>query len=99
MSTAAFGVVGCQLSVIPASRQPITDNRQPVVKRRYLLAAIVSLGLARIAFGADCTAVSTLACGTTAASLSSSDCTSSDGSQYRLWQFSGNAGDTVTIDM
>jgi len=51
-------------------------------------------------FGADCTAVSTLSCLTTAAaSLAFSDCTASDNSQYRLWQFSGTAGDSVTIDM
>ncbi|PYQ49858.1 MAG: hypothetical protein DMF59_12365 [Acidobacteria bacterium] len=49
--------------------------------------------------GADCTAISALACGTTAASLTSSDCTASDGSQYRLWQFSGKSGDSVTIEM
>ena len=49
--------------------------------------------------GADCTAISALVCGTTAASLTGSDCTASDGSQYRLWQFSGKSGDSVTIEM
>lgn len=61
--------------------------------------AVAAFAMTTAAFGATCTVVSTLSCGTTAASLSSSDCTSSDGSQYRLWQFSGNAGDTVTIAM
>jgi len=51
-------------------------------------------------FGADCAAVSTLSCSSTAAaSLTSSDCTAFDGSQYHLWQFSGNAGDAMTIEM
>ena len=36
---------------------------------------------------------------TVAGSIISSDCPASDGSGYDLWQFSGNAGDTITIDM
>ena len=36
---------------------------------------------------------------TLAAAITSSDCPASDGSGYDLWQFSGNAGDTITIDM
>jgi len=58
-----------------------------------------ALAFTTTAFGADCAAISTLSCGTTAASLSANDCTASDNSQYRLWKFSGTAGDNVTIDM
>ena len=61
--------------------------------------ALALLAFATAAFGADCPAISTLSCGTTAASLSASDCTASDNSQYRLWQFSGVSGDSVTIEM
>src|SRR5712692_4699913 len=62
--------------------------------------ALLFLAFVAPIFGADCTAISMLSClSTTAASLSSSDCTASDNSQYHLWQFSGNAGDAVTVDM
>lgn len=42
-----------------------------------------------------------LTCPTTtlAGAITSSDCPASDASGYDLWQFSGSAGDTVTIDM
>jgi hypothetical protein len=64
------------------------------------LVAILLLAFTAPVFAADCSAVSTLGCLTTvAASLSASDCTASDRSQYHLWQFSGTAGDAVTIDM
>src|SRR6266581_4504359 len=63
------------------------------------MTVVVLLTFTTAAFGADCTAISTLSCGTTAASLSNADCTASDSSQYRLWQFSGTAGDSVTIEM
>lgn len=45
--------------------------------------------------------VSTFSCPATtaAASLSSTDCAAFDGSQFDLWQFSGTAGQTVTLDM
>ncbi len=36
---------------------------------------------------------------TVAGAISSSDCPASDGTGYDLWQFSGKAGDTITIDM
>lgn len=36
---------------------------------------------------------------TLAGAVTSSDCPASDGSGYDLWQFSGAAGDTITIDM
>ena len=36
---------------------------------------------------------------TIAGAITSSDCPASDTSGYDLWQFSGNAGDTITIDM
>ena len=36
---------------------------------------------------------------TVAGSIISSDCPASDGNGYDLWQFSGNAGDTITIDL
>ena len=67
--------------------------------RGCVFAAIAVLALATNALAADCTAISPLSCGITASSLSSSDCTASDGSQYRLWQFSGKTGDAVTIEM
>jgi len=67
--------------------------------RGCFLAATAVLAFATAALAADCAAISPLACGTTAASLSNSDCTASDGSQYRLWQFSGTVGDTIVIDM
>ena len=46
-----------------------------------------------------CTQSSALACGTNAATLGTSDCASFDGSYYKLWTFSGTAGDVVTINM
>jgi hypothetical protein len=61
--------------------------------------ALAFFAFAAAAFGADCTAISTLSCGTTAASLSSADCTASDNSQYHLWQFSETAGGNATIEM
>ena len=36
---------------------------------------------------------------TVAGAISSADCPASDGTGYDLWQFSGKAGDTITIDM
>lgn len=36
---------------------------------------------------------------TLAGAITSSDCPASDASGYDLWQFSGSAGDTITIDM
>ena len=64
-----------------------------------MILTLAALAFAGAALGADCTAISALVCGTTAASLSSSDCTASDSSQYRLWKFTGTAGDGVTIEM
>ncbi|MEA2163779.1 MAG: serine protease DegQ [Thermoanaerobaculia bacterium] len=46
-----------------------------------------------------CTQSSALACGTTSATLTASDCVAFDSSRYRQWTFAGNAGDVVTIDM
>jgi hypothetical protein len=46
-----------------------------------------------------CTQSSALSCGTNSAVLTASDCASFDGSYYKLWTFSGSAGDTVTIEM
>ncbi|MEA2329782.1 MAG: hypothetical protein QOE68_4741 [Thermoanaerobaculia bacterium] len=46
-----------------------------------------------------CTQPAALACGTNSATLTASDCTSFDGSYYKLWTFSSTAGDTVTIEM
>ncbi len=71
----------------------------PPGPHRFLATLGMTFLLATTAFAADCAAISPLACGTTAASLSGSDCTATDGSQYRLWQFSGSAGDTIVIDM
>jgi hypothetical protein len=48
---------------------------------------------------AACTQSSALTCGANSATLAASDCASFDGSYYKLWTFSGTAGDTVTIEM
>lgn len=66
--------------------------------RTLTLLAILSFAAA--AFAADdCQQVSILSCGTTQATLSASDCAATDASRYRLWQFSGSAGDTVAVEM
>ena len=36
---------------------------------------------------------------TVAGAITSADCPASDSSGYDLWQFTGTAGDTITIDM
>jgi hypothetical protein len=74
-------------------------RRKAEVFLLHLCLLLSAFCLTTVAFGADCPAISTLSCGTTAASLSSSDCTASDNSQYRLWQFSGTSGNSVTIEM
>ena len=67
---------------------------------RHLLAFAIAFAFATAALAADdCQQLSTLSCGTTQASLSASDCLATDSSRYRLWQFSGSAGDAVTIEM
>lgn len=67
--------------------------------RAILLAAAVLAALPSQA-QTQCATVATLSCPTmVAGALSSSDCTASDNSYYDLWQFSGTAGQTVTIDM
>ncbi|HYS52471.1 MAG TPA: PPC domain-containing protein [Thermoanaerobaculia bacterium] len=70
-----------------------------MMKVRHFCLLLSAFCLSTAALGADCTAISALACGTTGASLSEADCTASDNSQYRMWQFSGKAGDSVTIEM
>jgi len=88
--------------LLPASREKALAT-SGAAKRRVrgaLVAMLLACVSAAPSFGADCAAVSTLSCSSTAAaSLTSSDCTAFDGSQYHLWQFSGNAGDAVTIEM
>lgn len=53
------------------------------------------------AAGDECVRQTDLSCPakTIAASIIIYDCSASDGSHYDLWQFSGKAGDTITIDM
>ena len=87
-----------------ATSGPRPAKRGEGAAKRRVRGALVAMLLACVSaatvFGADCAAVSTLSCSSTAAaSLTSSDCTAFDGSQYHLWQFSGNAGDAVTIEM
>lgn len=52
-------------------------------------------------YGADCPSQTGLPCpgGVVAADLAASDCASSDGSAYDLWDFTGTAGDAITIEM
>ena len=56
--------------------------------------------MAGVAAGDDCVRQTALACPATtlAASIIIYDCAASDGSHFDLWQFSGKAGDTITID-
>jgi hypothetical protein len=68
------------------------------MKRVFILLALTIAASAQ-AQTATCTQSSALACGANAATLSASDCASFDGSYYKLWTFSGTAGDTVTIEM
>jgi len=63
----------------------------------YVLLALLIAGSAQAQTA--CTQSSALSCGPNSAALTASDCASFDGSYYKLWTFSGTAGDTVTIDM
>ena len=56
-----------------------------------ILAAVLECGV-RLT-GLSCPAT------TVAGAISSTDCPASDGTGYDLWQFSGKAGDTISIDM
>ena len=60
---------------------------------------ILILLFATSASAADCTAIFTLSCPGATAGLSTASCAASDGSYFDLWQFSGTAGQSVTIDM
>jgi len=62
---------------------------------------VIALFPAAIALGDECVRSSGLSCpsNTIAASITTSDCAASDASGYDLWQFSGQSGDTITIDM
>ena len=54
------------------------------------------------AIAAPCARVSTLSCPSAAnvgASIESADCDAADGTRYDLFEFSGIAGDTVTLEM
>jgi len=62
----------------------------------------IAVFFAAVTAGADdCVRQTDLSCPakTITASIIIYDCTASDGSRYDLWQFSGKAGDTITIEM
>lgn len=67
--------------------------------RRTLALIVLAIAASVQAQTAACTQASALSCGINSATLSASDCASFDGSYYKLWAFSGTAGDTVTIEM
>ncbi|HVR41443.1 MAG TPA: PPC domain-containing protein [Thermoanaerobaculia bacterium] len=48
---------------------------------------------------ADCGDTLTLSCNGAANALTSSDCTSFDGTRYDTWTFNGTSGETVTMQM
>ena len=60
---------------------------------------ILILMFATSASAADCSAIFTLSCPGATAGLSTASCAASDGSYFDLWQFSGTAGQSVSIDM
>ena len=67
---------------------------------KRLLALLLFVAVPAIA--APCTRVSTLACpsaANVAAALDSTDCDASDGTRYDLFEFSGTAGDAVTLEL
>ena len=71
---------------------------------RLLLAAFITLALVMTAAAAladDCPRMTGLHCpsATVSASIIRYDCAASDGSKFDLWQFTGSAGDTISIDM
>ncbi len=71
-------------------------QRVRTIMNRILVSLIV-LSVASTA-AAQCTNA-TLGCQAVAATLSSDDCSAFDGSRFDIWQFSGTAGQAVTIQM
>lgn len=68
--------------------------------RRMIFLALTNALLTVDAKAADC-AVRTLSCGAAqvSESISAADCSASDGTGYDVWEFSGSAGETVTLTM